>query len=261
MVFVKEESEEDMSEPEPWRRIKHEEQGGLIKVKEERPDLNEVEEKHQHQKAHDVTAGEKPLSCSKTEKSSIQITDVKRLFVCSECGNTFTRKENLKNHMIIHTGLKPFSCSQCGKSFKYKNCLNVHLITHMSKKPFSCSQCGNTFTSRESCKTHMRLHTGKKPFSCSQCGKSFTFKQGLNSHMRNHSEEMSYACHLCEKRFKWNTSLKAHLRHSHSATRQRRDTVRNRKAVESGSDGAAQHTRGQSAVEGVSIHDGGRDGE
>jgi len=27
MVFVKEESEEDMSEPEPWR-IKHEEQGG-----------------------------------------------------------------------------------------------------------------------------------------------------------------------------------------------------------------------------------------
>ncbi|KAG1927041.1 hypothetical protein F2P79_024518 [Pimephales promelas] len=200
MVFVKEESEEDMSEPEPWR-IKHEEQGGLMKVKEEIQDLNEMVEKHQHQKAHDVIAGEKPLSCSKTEKSSIQITDVKRLF------------------------------------------------------------CGNTFTSRESCKTHMRLHTGKKPFSCSQCGKSFTFKQGLNSHMRNHSEEMSYACHLCEKRFKWNTSLKAHLRYTHSATRQRRDTVRNRKAVESGSDGAAQHTCGQSAVEGVSIHDGGRDGD
>jgi len=29
MVFVKEESEEDMSEPEPWR-IKHEEQGWCL---------------------------------------------------------------------------------------------------------------------------------------------------------------------------------------------------------------------------------------
>ncbi|ROK79787.1 hypothetical protein DPX16_1521 [Anabarilius grahami] len=60
MVFVKEESEEDMSEPEPWR-IKHEEQGGLVKVKEEREDLMEVEEKHQHQKDHDVPGEESTL--------------------------------------------------------------------------------------------------------------------------------------------------------------------------------------------------------
>ncbi|KAL1279211.1 hypothetical protein QQF64_025884 [Cirrhinus molitorella] len=91
-----EESEEDMSEPEPWRikreepetwrikqesetwrikqdepetwrikqedpeswRIKHEEQGGLMKVKEEQ-DLNEVEENHQDPKAHDATTGDK----------------------------------------------------------------------------------------------------------------------------------------------------------------------------------------------------------
>ncbi|XP_048015826.1 uncharacterized protein LOC125248174 isoform X2 [Megalobrama amblycephala] len=57
MVFVKEESEEDMNEPESWR-IKHEEQGGLVKVKEEREDLMEVEEKHQHQKDHDVPGEE-----------------------------------------------------------------------------------------------------------------------------------------------------------------------------------------------------------
>ncbi|RXN20342.1 sterile alpha motif domain-containing 3-like isoform X2 [Labeo rohita] len=57
MVFVKEESEEDTSEPEPWK-IKQEEQGGLMKVKEERQDLNEVEEKYQSQKDHDVN-GEK----------------------------------------------------------------------------------------------------------------------------------------------------------------------------------------------------------
>jgi len=47
---------------------------GLMKVKEERPDLNEVEEKH-HQKAHDVTAGEKLKTENSCSQSSIQITE------------------------------------------------------------------------------------------------------------------------------------------------------------------------------------------
>ncbi len=59
-----------------------------MKVKEEQ-DLNEVEEKHQDQKAHDVTTRETSGSCSKTE-NSIQITEVKRPFSCSECGNIQT---------------------------------------------------------------------------------------------------------------------------------------------------------------------------
>ncbi|RXN17242.1 gastrula zinc finger -like protein [Labeo rohita] len=82
MVFVKEESEMDTSEPEslrikqeepePWR-IKLEEQGGLIKVKEEQ-DLNEMEEKNPDQKAHDVITGEKSFAYSfiKESKSYLQ---------------------------------------------------------------------------------------------------------------------------------------------------------------------------------------------
>ncbi|XP_048066083.1 gastrula zinc finger protein XlCGF48.2-like isoform X2 [Megalobrama amblycephala] len=130
MAFVKEESEEDMSKPEPWR-IKHEEQGGLVKVKEEREDLNEVEEKYQLQKAHDDTAEEKPLSCSKTEnscsQSSIQKAEVKRPFVCSKCRKTFKHKRSLKSHMIIHTEKNTFTCSYCGRTFTKKSHRNDHL--------------------------------------------------------------------------------------------------------------------------------------
>ncbi len=76
-------------------------------MKEEQ-DLNEAEEKHQDHKAHDVTTGETSGSCSKTEngcsQSNSQITEVKKPFSCSECGNTFTHKRSLKYHMFMHTG-------------------------------------------------------------------------------------------------------------------------------------------------------------
>ncbi len=70
---------------------------GLKKVKEERPDLNEVEEEYQDQKDHDVNE-------EKSVSDSIRTTDVKKPFSCSQCGNSFTRKTSLKDHMLIHTG-------------------------------------------------------------------------------------------------------------------------------------------------------------
>ncbi len=84
-------------------------------------------------------------------------------FSCSQCGNTFTRKESLKDHMLIHAGIKPFTCSQCGKSFTQKRQLKDHLHIHSSEKPFSCSQCGNTFICNRSLKDHMLIHAGIKP--------------------------------------------------------------------------------------------------
>ncbi len=83
-----------------------------MKVKEERQDLNEVEEKHQDQKDH--VTGEKSVSCS------IQITDVKKPFSCSQCGKSFTMKRQLKDHLVTHSSEKPFSCSQCGNTYKHK---------------------------------------------------------------------------------------------------------------------------------------------
>lgn len=41
-------------------------------------------------------------------------------FLCSECGKAFQNKANLSQHMIRHTGDKPFACKECPSQFVTK---------------------------------------------------------------------------------------------------------------------------------------------
>ncbi len=48
--------------------------------------------------------------------------------VCPKCRKSFTQHSNLKQHMLIHLGVKPFLCQhgQCKSAFTTKQCLQVH---------------------------------------------------------------------------------------------------------------------------------------
>ena len=76
---------------------------------------------------------------------------------CDICHKMFCNKRNLTNHMLTHTGNKPFSCDACGKSFLYKSRLKEHMNKHTGEKPFSCNICSDSFRSRYHLKRHIQL--------------------------------------------------------------------------------------------------------
>lgn len=109
-------------------------------------------------------------------------------FICKICSKSFSKRDNLKKHEIIHRGEKPYLCEECGKSFARKQDLNVHRRYHSGVRPYACSLCDKTFHSYSGLKSHENRHNGIKPFLCNACGKTFVQKSQLTNHERVHTQ-------------------------------------------------------------------------
>uniref|UniRef100_A0A182UD27 C2H2-type domain-containing protein n=1 Tax=Anopheles melas TaxID=34690 RepID=A0A182UD27_9DIPT len=131
-------------------------------------------------------------------------------YVCPVCQRAFAQKGNLTYHLNQHTGHCPYRCDQCDKSFKDPQSLRSHKLTHTDERKFKCEVCEDTFKYRSSLVVHMRYHTQNKPFACIECESSFVNSSGLKKHLRTHTGERPYQCGECKKSFKSSHNLRLH---------------------------------------------------
>ncbi|XP_037938559.1 zinc finger protein 791-like isoform X2 [Teleopsis dalmanni] len=97
---------------------------------------------------------------------------------CNFCDSTFTQISSFKQHVMSHSGLKPFVCEYCNKGFGRRTVLN----------------------------NHMRLHTGQKPYQCHMCVLAFTTKDRMDTHVKrdhveNKKSSRTYSCRICKQKF------------------------------------------------------------
>ncbi|KAJ8388879.1 hypothetical protein AAFF_G00126350 [Aldrovandia affinis] len=136
-------------------------------------------------------------------------------FLCTECGRAFNSHSNLRIHLNVHTGARPYSCGDCGKSFSQSGALKIHRRIHTGERPYTCNFCGRGFPHLAGVRAHQRTHTGEKPYRCPQCGKCFTQSGALKIHLRIHTGERPFVCGLCGKGFSNRSGIRFHHRTVH----------------------------------------------
>ncbi|CAG6015753.1 unnamed protein product [Menidia menidia] len=136
-------------------------------------------------------------------------------FLCTQCGRAFNSHSNLRIHLNVHTGARPYSCSDCGRSFSQSGALKIHRRIHTGERPYTCGFCGRGFPHLAGVRAHQRTHTGEKPYRCSQCGKCFTQSGALKIHTRIHTGERPFICSLCGKGFSNRSGIRFHYRTVH----------------------------------------------
>ncbi|KAL8568913.1 hypothetical protein ACOMHN_017085 [Nucella lapillus] len=130
--------------------------------------------------------------------------------VCEECGRGFALTGDLKKHVLIHTGVKPFVCDFCDKAFTQSGNLTIHRMIHLGDKPYVCNVCSKAFIQACNLKKHKLVHTNYRPFACDVCSKTFTRAADLKRHGLIHTGDKPHICDICSKAFNQKSALYSH---------------------------------------------------
>ncbi|CAH2230096.1 jg11303 [Pararge aegeria aegeria] len=105
---------------------------------------------------------------------------------CLACDKTFTSQQALRIHTKkYHLLERNHQCTECEKTFFGGDQLKNHMLKHTGRKDFQCDVCSKWFTRKTVLTEHMRIHTNDRRFTCLQCGRGFVQKCSWRGHMRS----------------------------------------------------------------------------
>ncbi|XP_057324333.1 zinc finger protein 260-like [Microplitis mediator] len=126
--------------------------------------------KKKHEKIHQK--GAKPFVCDICGRSFSDTVEMglhkaghggKKARQCDFCGMRFKKFSEVASHVRrFHTFERPHTCEFCSKAFYSIYSLKQHVMIHTGQKPFACSECNMKFTQKGNLAKHFsRKHPDK----------------------------------------------------------------------------------------------------
>ncbi|XP_028272028.1 zinc finger protein 62 homolog isoform X2 [Parambassis ranga] len=177
--------------------------------------------------------------------SDVKLSKRRKRFTCPHCDKQFKFRHRFKQHMLFHTGEKPFHCNMCPRKFHISQALKTH-IKRIHRGPMSYSDTNGDVTwtkpldkleDNKAGLSHLRKYTSQEinhkkvekncstdentkwqtmgtrspvGFTCLLCQKILKHRCMLIEHYRIHTGERPITCASCPAKFRTKAQLYIH---------------------------------------------------